>query len=331
MKNAASNTVSASFVETIGQPFLANSRYTPDAAELARWKPTRSLWNMARRSQIAVSGLKRRHVWLDQHRITFLEGGRADGETVVLLHGFGANKENWLFMAGLLARRYHLIIPDLAGFGESHFIASSNYRLATQAERIHRMLSLLKLGPVHIVGNSMGGAIAGIVAARAQDDVLSLTLMNSAGMRGHNMSDFETALLRGENPLIPRTLLDVARLFRITTHRNRHSLSALLTPLLYREMAHRYPVNHRIFRDLLEIDEDPNDLFADIRCPTLIMWGDRDEVLDVSCAATFKQLIPHARTCIFKDVGHLPMLEAPALTARALRSHWREARRQRSH
>src|SRR5690606_19148832 len=82
--------------------FLAHSTYTLDVVELVCWKFTRSLWNMARCSQIAVSGLKRRHVWLDQHRITFLEGGRTDGETVVLLHGFGANKENWLFMAGVV-------------------------------------------------------------------------------------------------------------------------------------------------------------------------------------------------------------------------------------
>ncbi|MCK0536206.1 alpha/beta fold hydrolase [Alcanivorax quisquiliarum] len=330
MKNSSSHELIHSFVETVGQPYLAQST-PPDAEVLAQWRPARSIWNFARRSQVAVSGLKRRHLWLDQHRITYLEGGRHDGEAVVLLHGFGANKENWLFLAGLLASRYRLIIPDLAGFGESHFIASSNYRLATQAERVHRMLGLLKAGPVHIVGNSMGGAIAGIVAARAPEAVLSLTLMNAAGMRGENMSDFEAALMRGENPLIPASLLDVARLFRITTRRNRASLSALLTPILYREMVHRNPVNHRIFRDILHIEEHPEDLFSEIQCPTLIMWGDCDEVLDVSCAASFKQLIPHARTCIFKDVGHLPMLEAPALTARALRTHWREARRQRTH
>lgn len=330
MKNTSTHELLHSFVETVGQPYLAQS-VAPDPAVLARWRPTRSIWNFARRSQVAVSGLKRRHVWLDQHRITYLEGGRHDGETVVLLHGFGANKENWLFLAGLLARRYRLLIPDLAGFGESHFIASSNYRLATQAERISRMLGLLKTGPVHIVGNSMGGAIAAIVAAHAPEAVLSLTLMNAAGVRGENPSDFETALMRGQNPLIPASLLDVARLFHITTRRNRTSLSALLTPILYREMVHRNPVNHRIFRDILQIEENPEDLFTEISCPTLIIWGDSDEVLDVSCAATFKQLIPHARTCIFKDVGHLPMLEAPALTARALRTHWREARRQRTH
>lgn len=324
-------TSASSFIETVGQAFLANDTSAPDPASLVRWRPTRSVWNWARRSQVAVSGLRRRHLWLDQHRVTFLEGGRMDGETVVLVHGFGASKENWLFLAGLLARQYHLIIPDLPGFGESHFVASSNYRLSTQAERLHRIVSQISSGKVHLVGNSMGGAIAGITAARFSDQIASLTLMNAAGMRGSRASDFEAALQRGENPLIPASMLDVARLFRIVTCKNRHSLSALLTPIMYREMVHRHPVNHRIFRDMLEIDEDPNQVFSEVACPTMIMWGDQDAVLDVSCADTFHGLIPHASKRIFKGVGHLPMLEAPGLTARALRSHWREARRSQQH
>ena len=327
---APSLTDTLSFVETVGAAFLAGSP-APDAALLGRWRPTRSAWNWARRSQVAISGLTRRHIWLDQHRVTLLEGGRMDAEPVVLVHGFGASKENWLLMAGLLARRYRLIIPDLPGFGESHFIASSNYRLATQADRLHRILTQLDCGPVHLVGNSMGGAISGITAARHPEQVLSLTLMNAAGLRGHRASDFERSLLKGQNPLIPGNILDVARLFRIATWRNRHGLSALLTPLMYREMVHRNPVNHRIFRDMLEIDEAPEGVFSTIQCPTLIMWGERDAVLDVSCAERFQAIIPHARQRIFQDVGHLPMVEAPGLTARSLRSFWREARQKLQH
>ncbi|MBA3981811.1 MAG: hypothetical protein C0462_14555 [Alcanivorax sp.] len=318
-------TLPDSFVESVGAAFLARSA-EPDHDLLSRWRPTRSAWNWARRSQVAISGLRRKHVWLDQHRVTLLEGGRMDGDPVVLVHGFGANKENWLLMAGLLARRYRLIIPDLPGFGESHFVASSNYRLATQAERLSRIIQQVGCGPAHLVGNSMGGAISGITAARYPEQVRSLTLMNAAGLRGHQASDFEEALMRGHNPLIPASLLDVARLFRIATWRNRHSFSAMLTPLMYREMVHRQPVNYRIFRDMLEIDEAPEAVFGEIECPTLIMWGDRDAVLDVSCADSFQTVIPHARKRIFQGVGHLPMLEAPGLSARALRSHWREAR-----
>ncbi|MEY1661839.1 alpha/beta fold hydrolase [Isoalcanivorax beigongshangi] len=311
-----------SMLDTVATPYLQKSSHGTDLAELKAWQPRRTLWNYVRRGQTMLSGLQRKHLWQDQHRITYLEGGQRQGEPLLLLHGFGANKENWLFLAALLGSQYRLIIPDLPGFGESHFIATSDYRLATQADRVARLMAQLELPAAHLVGNSMGGAIAGIVAARYPQQVASLTLMNAAGLAGANPSRFEAALRDGRNPLIPRNLLDVIALFRITTHRNRQALTSVLSPVLAPDMTHRYPVNHRIFRDMLAVDEDPLALFSSINCPTLIMWGDQDQVLDVSAADSFKQLIPHAQMKIFKEVGHLPMLEVPLPTARALKRFW---------
>jgi pimeloyl-ACP methyl ester carboxylesterase len=64
--------------------------------------------------------------------------------------------------------------------------------------------------------------------------------------------------------------------------------------------------------------------FIDITGPAFILWGVDDAVLHVSCTDTFQQLIPHARQRRLAGIGHLPMVEAPRVTARILRRFWRD-------
>ena len=78
---------------------------------------TLELYNLARMDTWRSAGLVKKEIQVDSHRIVYLEGGQ--GETVLLLHGFAGNKDNWTYFAEPLIRDYHVVIPDLAGFGES--------------------------------------------------------------------------------------------------------------------------------------------------------------------------------------------------------------------
>ena len=78
--------------------------------------------------------------------------------------------------------------------------------------------------------------------------------------------------------------------------------------------------NNKIFSDMLvtkqhleaiNFHQKIETMISEHKLPTMIMWGEEDRVLDVSAATAFKQLIPHAQLHIFKDVGHLPMVEIP--------------------
>ena len=75
------------------------------------------LFNAAIRVQRRKAGLEEKTLRIEGHDIIYLDGG--SGETLLLLHGFGANKDNWLPIAPLLAPHFRLIIPDLPGFGDS--------------------------------------------------------------------------------------------------------------------------------------------------------------------------------------------------------------------
>src|SRR6185312_4075249 len=96
-------------------------------------------------------------------RWSYYEGG--DGPTIVLLHGFASSKEVWLPVAKLLTPHFHLIIPDLPGWGESSRNADAGYDIDAQASRLDAFVQALRLQRFVLVGHSMGGAIAGVYAA----------------------------------------------------------------------------------------------------------------------------------------------------------------------
>ncbi|MDF3029789.1 MAG: alpha/beta hydrolase fold protein [Moraxellaceae bacterium] len=289
---------------------------------LVRWRPRADVvWTALRRLSPALTGMARRHSWILDHRLVFIEGGCRQGEPVVLLHGFGSSKENWLTLAPLIGRRYRVIAPDLPGFGESGFNRNVRYGLAEQAERIARFIDRHVGEQVHLVGSSMGGGVAGFVAARHPELLRSVTLMNAAGIPGGRPSFFEQAVVSGRNELIPRTLGETVRLASLVLSRGGR-LRALAAPLLHAELAHRYHVNHRLFHDILDVDVEPAHEFARIRVPAHVLWGAQDRVLDASSAEAMARVIPGSTHTVLPGVGHLPMLEAPFMTARTLQAFW---------
>ena len=100
----------------------------------------------------------------------YLEGGR--GEPLILLHGFGANKDNFLRVARQLTPHYRVIVPDLTGFGESSHPAGADYMPAAQAERVRALAQALGLRRLHLGGSSMGGQIAMSYAVLHPDDLI---------------------------------------------------------------------------------------------------------------------------------------------------------------
>src|SRR5262245_9340749 len=109
------------------------------------------------------AGFRPRSVQVGDHRVVYSEGGR--GETVVLLHGIGASRDSWNRFAGKLTKRYHVIAPDLPGWGETTRLEAASYGYPRQLERLHDFITSLRLGRVHLVGHSMGGFIASAYAA----------------------------------------------------------------------------------------------------------------------------------------------------------------------
>lgn len=255
---------------------------------------------------------------VDGQPISYWECGHPDKPTLLLLHGFGSCKENWTFLTRMLVEDYHLLVPDIFGFGDSFFRYGTDYSLEAQARRLLGWLSQRGSGPVVAVGNSMGGAIAAQMAAIDGDRVAGVCLMNTAGAPGTRLSQLELGLSEGENYLVPRNFAETQRLFDMAMHRQR-VLGSAFSLLLSSDMTARQPVNHYLFGQLVDSLVPTWLSLPKVTVPCLILWGDRDQVLDPTSIAALQSQLPQAHTKVFNNVGHLPMLEAPLKTSSMLR------------
>lgn len=323
-----SDTVSASqalereFIIEVAPVYLTKAQ-PPKPERVASWR-SRSLLPWLNRLHSPVTGLVRQHMRVDGHRLVWLEGGNRLGEPVVLLHGFGASKENWLPLLPFLAKRYHLFLLDLPGWGESQFNPDARYGMDEQVARLATWLPAAVRSPAHVVGSSMGGGISGLLAGRHPELLRSLTLMNAAGVAGTQHTHFELGLMQGRNGLIAHNLKGVFDLLAMTM--SSRMLAALVAPAMSGDLISRRHVNEHLFRQLMELDPDPElPAFSSVKVPTLVVWGRNDRVLHVSCTEVFQKLIPHAQVKILDHIGHLPMVEVPRVTARLLRHHWRQS------
>ena len=248
---------------------------------------------------------------------------KGDGPILMLVHGFSANNSTWLQFADKLPDNYYLIAPDLAGHGKSS--EAESYDLERQAERLKALAEHLNLEPFHIVGNSMGGAISAIYAARFPEDIASLILIDSAGLDGENQSQFFAELEEGHNPLIATDEASFEYRMDLILEKQ-PPLPWPIRPALIRETVERAELNKVIFADMLATRERMDQgemsriISENVTMPALIMWGEKDRVLDVSAVAEFKKVIPQAEVKIYPDLGHVPMLEDPSASAETISS-----------
>ncbi len=294
-----------------------------DSQALKAWRPKSSLWQRLLPLFTRHAGLKRQVSDVDDHCLHYWAGGCATGPVVVLLHGFGSSKENWAFLCRKLAKNYRLLVPDIPGFGQSDFLMSADYQLAAQADRLAVWLKALGLERAHFVGSSMGGAIAAQIAARHPAIVETLCLMNAAGVPGKHLTQMESGLAAGVNYLAPLQAKDAWQVFAIALHPQRRWFGFGLALLMGGAMSHRKILNDYLFGELVKSLAETYLQLSLVSARTLVLWGDSDQVLDVSCADNFCESLADAKAMILPAVGHLPMLEAPGLTTRLLHDFWR--------
>jgi pimeloyl-ACP methyl ester carboxylesterase len=269
---------------------------------------------LAERAELRAAGLHRASVVVASDRIVYLIGG--SGEPLLLLHGFGADKSNWVRVAKYLTPHFRVVAPDLPGFGESTRDERASYAVDDQVERVHTFARLLDLGALHVGGNSMGGAIAGAYAARYPEEVRSLWLLAPGWVRSAKRSELDERIARGDNPLLVDDSDGFERLLDFVFVERPAIPRPIERYLARRAVLHR-PFNEKVGRDLMRKPIVLEKVLNEVPIPTLILWGDHDRLVDVSGAEILKSALTNARVIILRDVGHVPMVERPEESARA--------------
>ncbi|TGL63903.1 alpha/beta hydrolase [Leptospira ognonensis] len=255
--------------------------------------------------------LSKKEVQIGDFKWVYLEGGESD-ETLLAIHGFGGDKDHWTRFSKYLTEDYRVISPDLPGFGENSRIQGESYSIKSQVQRLHAFATKIGLKKYHILGNSMGGSIAGVYAATYPDEVTSLTLFDNAGVDGPEPSELYKLVKEGKpNPLLVGSVEDFDRLMKFSFVNPPYIPGALKTYFTERAIENRN-WNEGIFTQIRAEGFPLEPLLPKIKAPTLVIWGREDRVIDKSCTIPMDKKLksPH-KIYILPDVGHAPMIEVP--------------------
>lgn len=273
------------------------------------------IFDLSVKAERGVAGLEQYQIEVDGLRFEYLEGG--EGETLVLLHGFGANKDNWTRIAAYLTPHFRIIAPDLTGFGGSSEAVDGDYTISRQTERLALFLSELGVDSFHLGGNSMGGYLAGMYAHKYAEQVSSLLLFAPAEVKAAQPGELEQLLAAGKpNPLVVRNVDDYERLLNFV-FTGRPFIPGSIKEVLVAESIAYQDLHDAIYEQLLQDDSTPalESLLSEFTAPVAILWGENDRVLHVSGADVLAGAIPNSQVYILKKTGHLPMLEKPEQSA----------------
>jgi pimeloyl-ACP methyl ester carboxylesterase len=264
----------------------------------------------------------------------------ATAEPAVYVHGLGGSSQNFTDVAALLADRFDGQAVDLPGFGYSD--PNKRYSIAAFADRLISYLDHDGRGPVHVMGNSLGGSISVRVAALRPDLVRTLTLISPA-------MPFLDLRRTAQGPLVPLLALPGAdRLFawgmaRMTVEEMAEEVlracfgdttrvSAQRRAEAIEEIRLRHTVDHypraylgtlrgivsNFVRAYLPGMNSQWRLAARITAPTLIVGGLNDKIVDPRVPPQVARVIPDSRLLILPGVGHVAQMEVPRLVARAV-------------
>jgi pimeloyl-ACP methyl ester carboxylesterase len=237
--------------------------------------------------------------------------------SVLMLHGFSADKNLWLRFARHFVGTHRVIIPDIAGHGETGFKTGGGYDIPLQAKRMIQLLDVCGVEKVHVIGNSMGGYMAAWLAAHYPDRIVSVALLDPAGVTSHEQSDLERHLAKGHNPFLIHSREEFQRFYAMTM-----AAPPWVPKLVLDAIAQRYEQSRdeleEIFRDFRASPPmEPH--LPDITAPALLLWGRKDRLIDVSSVAIWSKGIADLRVEIWDGVGHMPMVEVPGGSARLYR------------
>ncbi|MFL6309991.1 MAG: alpha/beta fold hydrolase [Nitrososphaera sp.] len=241
------------------------------------------------------------------YTIRYLDYGSPNSNTLILLHGIGASAERWSQVIPTLSKYFHIIIPDIIGFGYSDKPAVE-YTMDFFIDFFRSFLDNLGISKASIIGSSFGGHVATEFAIRFSNMIEKLVLVSPAGM------------MKTSTPTLDRYIM--AALYPVYEH----------VYDAFKEMAYESnAVNEEIVMDFVNRMRLTNAKYAfmstvlgiryapklsgrlsKIIAPTLLVWGEHDRMIPLQYAKEYNE-IPKRELAVIRNCGHAPYVEKPMM------------------
>lgn len=253
-------------------------------------------------------------VQVDGLNIHYKDTGPKDAPVVLLLHGFGSSLQTWDVWAAKLETDYRVIRLDLPGFGLTGPSPLHDYSEQNDLATLTHFVDKLEMSSLSIVGHSMGGKMAWSLAAAQPDRVKALVLMAPDG--------FPDAKDIGSKPYAMPSIMGVIKfslpkfLIRKSIEPAFFDVSALSDNLVdrYYDMLRAPGVRAAILeRSNQTIYTDPVPRLKQITAPTLLIWGEQDQMIPSSNAQSYANVLSSSKTVLLPKLGHLVQEEQPEI------------------
>ena len=246
-------------------------------------------------------------------RTNYLEAGKGD-ETVLLIHGSGpgvTSYANWRVVVPSLAEDFHVVAPDMVGFGYSDRPEGVTYGLQTWADQTVGLMDTLGIEKAHLVGNSFGGAIALRIATQHPERVGKLVLMGSMGVPFEITEGLDRVW--GYEPSFEnmRKVLDVFAYSRelVNDELAKVRFEGSTQPGFQEAFSAMFPAPRQRW---VEAMVTPDEEIRKLPHRTLIVHGREDQVIPVANSYKLEELIDNADLAVFSHCGHWSMIERTA-------------------
>jgi pimeloyl-ACP methyl ester carboxylesterase len=279
----------------------------------------------------AIIPIAGKYIFLDNEKIYVQSYGKDGDQPILLVHGTAAWSGLWKETATFISQNgYKVYALDLPPFGFSDRPVDAKYGRLDQAQRIIRLLKVLRLKKTIIVGHSFGSGAAVESVMQNKEMFSGLVLIDAA----------LNLMAKGKNTELPLLLqnLYIRDLIISSTVTNPLATKALLKTLL-----HKKDINLDKYVDILQkpmsikgstqavsqwvpfllLDENEalsahRERYSALSLPVKLIWGNKDSITPLEQAKDLLTLVPHASLSILKDVGHIPQIEDPSSFQKAL-------------
>lgn len=270
------------------------------------------------REERSWAGLSTKTLSVGDIQWTYSEGGDARKPTVLLVHGLSGSRDNWNRVARYLTPHYHVVIPDLPLHGDTRVPDQYDAQIPSLAESLRRFTEAGQFNAnLHIAGHSLGGAIAALYTSLYFQDTQSLLLIDTAGVYASAQSPFLKDP-KNLSQLLVRQPGDFGRVLGYAMAQ-RPFIPSELMQAQEQLMISQHPNTAKVINRLIETynyytPDSFGTVLRSIEAPTLVIWGDRDAIIDVGVVP---ELTGHLKNdeppVLLKGIGHTPILEAEQL------------------
>lgn len=244
-------------------------------------------------------------VTIKENKIRYLEDGHSD-HTVVLVHGLGASAERWEHVIPYLKKKFHLIIPDLIGYGYSDK-PDVDYTIEFFEKFLSEFLETVGVTKSTIIGSSLGAQIAAECVINQNNSIQKLVLVAPSGI---NPKTSTASDAYGMAALYP-DYQNVQNAFEMMAGKNKKVESHIIEDFVKRM---KMPNAKLAFISTLLGLKNVNALaerLHKISIPTLVIWGSQDPVITFRYAKTFVTSIKECQFVEMDGCGHTPFTEEP--------------------